>query len=192
MLLDKAFVIGVVLLSGLTPVLILWTSLPKPLQALPSALAAVAAGVAGSFSWRDNRVRWKATQELLKSELSLFDVSAGTYKEGGAAALNIVALRVEELSGRELEQWRSQQMELAKSLRHQVKHPEPPPAANPSQPGERLIAVTGQSSCLAPRLLSISSPFANKGSRGASQTSVVHRKFVHKNGRCWRGFRRRF
>ncbi len=135
MFLDKIFVIGVVLLSGLTPVLILWTSLPKPLQALPSALAAIAAGVAGSFNWRDNWVRWKATQELLKSELSLFDVSAGTYKEGGAAALNIFALRVEELSNRELEQWRALQMELAKSLEEQANHPASPPAPTPGKAG---------------------------------------------------------
>jgi hypothetical protein len=136
MFLDKLFVIGVVLLSGLTPVLILWTSVPKPLQALPSALAAIAAGVAGSFNWKDNWVRWKATQEQLKSELSLFDVSAGTYKGGGAAALNIFALRVEDLSNREWEQWRAQQMELAKSLAEQAKQPGPASAPTAGQHGE--------------------------------------------------------
>ncbi len=67
--------------------------------------------------------------------MSLFDVSAGTYRDGGAAALNIFALRVEELSNRELEQWRALQMELAKSLEEQANHPASPPAPTPGKAG---------------------------------------------------------
>jgi hypothetical protein len=60
------------LLSGVTPVLILWDALPKALQALPAALASVAAGVLGTFRFRDNQGRWALSQETLEHELFNF------------------------------------------------------------------------------------------------------------------------
>jgi hypothetical protein len=57
-----------VVLGGLTPVLILWSGLPKAVQALPAALAAMAAGLVGIFRWPHNKTRYSFTAEALKSE----------------------------------------------------------------------------------------------------------------------------
>lgn len=60
------------LLSGVTPILILWGSLPKPLQALPAAVATVATGLLGTFRFRDNQARWAISEETLGHELFNF------------------------------------------------------------------------------------------------------------------------
>ncbi len=48
--------------------LILWSDLPKAVQALPAALAAVAAGLVGIVRWPHNKTRFSFTAEALKSE----------------------------------------------------------------------------------------------------------------------------
>jgi len=60
-------------LSGLTPVLILWSDLPEVLKALPAALAAIAAGVVGVFQWRESYPRFAFVCEALKSERLKFE-----------------------------------------------------------------------------------------------------------------------
>ncbi len=62
-----------IVFGGLTPILILWSDVPKPLQALPAALAAIAAGLVGVFQWQQNWVRFASTAEALKSELIRFE-----------------------------------------------------------------------------------------------------------------------
>jgi hypothetical protein len=46
-------------------VLILWTSVPKPVQALPAAIASVVAGLVGPFRWLDAKTRYAYTAEAL-------------------------------------------------------------------------------------------------------------------------------
>jgi hypothetical protein len=71
------------LLSGVTPVLMLWDALPKALQALPAVLASVAAGVLGTFRFRDNQGRWAFAQETLEHELFNFKNRIGpAYPRG--------------------------------------------------------------------------------------------------------------
>jgi hypothetical protein len=72
-LLWQAFQAATVVFGGLTPILVLWSSLPKPLQALPSALAAMAAGSTGIFQWRENWTRFAWSREALRRERHLFD-----------------------------------------------------------------------------------------------------------------------
>ena len=50
-----AFQRGAILLGAATPVLILWSSLPKAFQALPAALASVAAALVGTLGWLQNK-----------------------------------------------------------------------------------------------------------------------------------------
>jgi len=73
----RSFQVGVIVLSGASPVLLLFTDLPKPVQALPAALAALAAAIAAGFHWHEDAVRWAATREQLKSELRQFNTRAG-------------------------------------------------------------------------------------------------------------------
>src|SRR5262249_33611701 len=75
----RTFQVAVIVLSGTTPVLVLFAALPRPVQALPAALAALASAVAASFHWHEDAVRWGATREQLKSELRQFSVRAGHY-----------------------------------------------------------------------------------------------------------------
>ena len=46
---------GAVVLAGLTPILILWTGVPKAVQALPAALAAILAGLVAVFGFPENK-----------------------------------------------------------------------------------------------------------------------------------------
>ena len=60
--------LATITLSALTPVLILVTELPKWAQALPAALAAIAAALSNVFNWKENWVRRASTLELLIAE----------------------------------------------------------------------------------------------------------------------------
>jgi len=99
-----------VALAAVTPVLILWSSVPKPLQALPAALASVAAGLVGTFHWLQNKTRFAFTAEALKSERVLFETR--TPPRYGPAltadeALSAFVLRIEEISMTEVSEWRA-------------------------------------------------------------------------------------
>ena len=73
----RTFQVGVIVLSRASPALLLFTDLPKPIQALPAALAALGAAVAAGFHWHEDAVRWATTRELLKSELRQFRTRTG-------------------------------------------------------------------------------------------------------------------
>ena len=99
-----------VALAAATPVLILWSSLPKAVQALPAALASVAAGLAGTFRWLQNKGRWSYAAEALKSERVQYDTrtppSYGPELEQDEALSRFVR-RIEEISMTEVSEWRS-------------------------------------------------------------------------------------
>ncbi len=107
----RTFQVGVIVLSGTSPVLLLFTSLPKPVQALPAATAALAAAIAASFHWHEDAVRWATTREQLKSELRQFNTRAGHYAFSlpGPNALDNFVTRVEAIILGELSSW--QQLE---------------------------------------------------------------------------------
>lgn len=65
----QTFQAAAILLSGITPILIL--VLPPTLDgwaALPAALASIAVGLSGIFQWKENYIRFAYTGEALKSE----------------------------------------------------------------------------------------------------------------------------
>ena len=97
-------------LAAATPVLILWSSVPKPVQALPAALASVAAGLVGTFRWLQNKTRFAYTAEALKSERILFETRTppryGLDITSDEALAAFVA-RMEEISMTEVAEWRA-------------------------------------------------------------------------------------
>jgi Protein of unknown function (DUF4231) len=100
-----------VVLGGLTPVLILWSDLPKAVQALPAALAAVAAGLVGIFRWNDNKARYSFTAEALKSERVKYATRTGPNygrDRSDDEALDRFVGRIEDLAMTEVAEWRSE------------------------------------------------------------------------------------
>lgn len=99
-----------VVLAAITPVLILWSAVPKAVQALPAALASVAAGLAGTFRWLQNKTRWAYAAEALKSERVLYETrtAPGYGRElSDEDALAAFVRRIEDISMTEVSEWRS-------------------------------------------------------------------------------------
>jgi len=100
-----------VVLGGLTPVLILWDAVPKAVQALPAALAAIAAGLVGIFRWPDNKTRYSFTAEALKSERVKYATRTtalyGRDRSDDEALESFVA-RIEDISMTEVAEWRGE------------------------------------------------------------------------------------
>ena len=96
-------------LGAATPVLILWSSVPKPVQALPAALASVAAAFVGTFRWLDAKTRFGYTREALKSERMLFETRTPPYGHDlpEEEALARFVLRIEQIAMAETEEWRT-------------------------------------------------------------------------------------
>ena len=105
---------GVIVLSGLTPILILSDQVSKPLQALPAALAGILAAITGVFQISESFARFAYTAEALKSEKLRFETrttkdyqadvdeaDADEYK-----ALNKFVGRMEDLVMSEVTDWR--------------------------------------------------------------------------------------
>jgi len=106
--------VATIVLGAITPVLILWTDLPKPFQALPAALASIAAGLGAVFRWRENWVLRAQTSEALKRELAKFRARASQsyrYDLDGQQVLDNFVNRVESLSMSELAEWRTLQLQ---------------------------------------------------------------------------------
>lgn len=100
--------IAAIILSGLTPVLILWTDVPKPIQALPAALASIAAGMVGVFHFQENWVASKNAAESLKSELLAFETRTTEWYRASAGedqALDNFVVRIEHLHKGEVSGW---------------------------------------------------------------------------------------
>jgi len=99
-----------VILSGLTPILILWDALPKAVQALPAALAAVFTAILGIFQWRETYTRFAYTAEALKSELVKYQTrTTAAYNPGvgGQQALDNFVAQVELLLMNEVTGWQA-------------------------------------------------------------------------------------
>lgn len=104
------FQTAAIALAAATPVLVLWSSLPKAVQALPAALASVAAALVGTFHWLQNKTRFAYTAEALKSERVLFETRTppryGVEVEEDQALAAFVT-RIEELTMGEVAEWRA-------------------------------------------------------------------------------------
>jgi hypothetical protein len=106
-ILYRVFQTLAVVLSAITPVLILWTDLSPALQALPAAAAAISAALVGIYGWQENKARFAFTGEALKSELVQYETRTGRYRGSAEDALDRFVTRVEQIGMDETSQWRT-------------------------------------------------------------------------------------
>lgn len=100
--------LAIITLSALTPILILKTDLPGWIQALPSALAAIAVATSNAFNWKENWIRRSSTLELLIAEKLKYETrtsSAYTPNVGDEQALNDFVEKVTALNLTEVSNW---------------------------------------------------------------------------------------
>jgi hypothetical protein len=71
--------VAALVLSVVTPILILVSNVSPTVRATPAALAAIVLGATTTFSWRDNWIRWMQTSGLLENEQLLFVTGAVPY-----------------------------------------------------------------------------------------------------------------
>lgn len=95
--------------SGLTAILILWAQLPKPIQALPAALASIITGIVAIFRWQENYIRSAYTAEALRSERAKFEARATPYglAETDDRVLDRFVTRTEAILMDAAAQWRT-------------------------------------------------------------------------------------
>ncbi|PSB65502.1 hypothetical protein C7B61_11215, partial [filamentous cyanobacterium CCP1] len=102
-----------VILSGVTPILILLPNVPKAVQAIPPAIASVAAGL-NAFQYREKWIRCKSTAESLKVEKLKFELRiSDDYSQNlpeEVVVFNFVN-RVDALHSAQIQQWRNSQLE---------------------------------------------------------------------------------
>lgn len=101
--------VAAVALSGLTAILILWSEVPKPVQALPATLASILTGVIAIFRWHENYIRSAYTAEALRSERAKFEARATPYgiTVKDDQALDTFVSRVEAILMDAAVQWRT-------------------------------------------------------------------------------------
>lgn len=109
--------LGAFFATALTSVLILWTELPKTVQALPAAIATLLIGLNGVFRWRESWARFATTAEALKSERIKFETYAvDEYPSGNPdAAIRNFVVRIEQIAAEETAAWRRQADSQARS-----------------------------------------------------------------------------
>lgn len=71
---------AVIILSGITPLLILF-KIPSEMAAIPPAIASVAAGLSNTFRYRDKYVISKITLEELVFERKKFELGLSPYEK---------------------------------------------------------------------------------------------------------------
>jgi hypothetical protein len=113
---------AVIVLSALTPLLILWGNAPDDgsrqwlgvgppsalAQAIPPALAAMLASIISSYQWREQWTRFGFTAEMLKSERAKFETrTTADYRGNQDAALDTFVARIETLISAEVGDWRT-------------------------------------------------------------------------------------
>jgi hypothetical protein len=100
---------SVIVFSGLTPLLLLIDNVPKFVQALPAATAAILAALNAAFRVSENYARFSYTLEALKSEKFKFETKAAEIygtKVNDQKALERFVSKMEELIISEVVDWR--------------------------------------------------------------------------------------
>jgi hypothetical protein len=110
----RFFSTATIVLTGLTPVLVLWQP-AQPLnpivQAAPAALAAVLATLLTSYRWREDWIRFAVAAETLRSEKSKFESRTTqdySIDLADGLALDNFVFRIESLAISEVSEWRNQ------------------------------------------------------------------------------------
>jgi hypothetical protein len=103
-----------IFLSGLTPILILGTELPKIYQALPAAIASIGAGIAATFHLQENWISFKNSSEALKGELVAFETRTSEWYQselGEDRVLDNFLFRVEGIHQGQITEWSARQIQ---------------------------------------------------------------------------------
>lgn len=98
--------------GALAPIFILWSDIPKPLQALPAVLAAIAVGVVSVFQWRQNWGRFASTAEALEGELLKYQTRTSPGNQPGVpedVALSNFVNAIQNIIASETSDWHTQQ-----------------------------------------------------------------------------------
>ncbi len=103
---------GIILLSSLTPVLILLEKVNALIPALISVLIAIFASSLNAFKYHENWLEYRTTSETLKKEKFFYDAWVFEYKEVVDKKAFFVE-RVENLISRENTKW----LEISKSIK---------------------------------------------------------------------------
>jgi hypothetical protein len=101
------FQVAVILLSGITPLVILATE-SKLVQAAFPALAAICAGLLGVYQWQESWRRRATTLEALRSEFVKFDTRSGDDYSLALTDDEVVSrfvLRMEDILAGEVSEW---------------------------------------------------------------------------------------
>jgi hypothetical protein len=107
----RLFQTATIILSGLTPVIILLFQQPPVVQAAPAALASISAALVASFRWREDWIRFAVAAETLRSERAKF-LARATEEYAVTVplerALDTFVFRTESLAISEVSEWRNQ------------------------------------------------------------------------------------
>lgn len=111
------FQVSAIVLSALTPIFILWSELPKAIQALPAALVSISVGLSAIFKWRENWAIRAYTSEALKRELMKYQARASKkYNEtlSEQEVLDTFVETIDTLTMSEVSEWKDMQFQATK------------------------------------------------------------------------------
>jgi len=114
----QAAQIAIIVLSGLTPILILIGDIPLVWQALPPAVVTILVGLSGIFQWKENYLRFAYTSQALQSEKVRFETrTSGDYHRQlkDETALERFVTRVDNIVMGEVGEWRVLMQETVSS-----------------------------------------------------------------------------
>lgn len=106
---------AVIILSGITPLLLLFNVQPA-IASIPPAAASIAAGLSNTFRYREKYVSSKVTFEEMSFEQKKFELGIEPYTrkgetEGSKGAVEIFIKNLESLHKKRMEEWREIQQE---------------------------------------------------------------------------------
>jgi hypothetical protein len=107
-----------ILLSGITPVLVLLDEVPNVVQALPPAIVTILVGMSGAFQWRENWVRYSQTLEKLKVEKLKYDTQSSEYgrpRLSERTRLSRFVTKMAEITLSETAEWRELMRKVGES-----------------------------------------------------------------------------
>lgn len=112
------FQVSAIVLSAITPILILWSELPKAIQALPAALVSIAVGLNAVFKWRETWALRAHTAEALKRELMKYRARASQkYNQNFSEqeALDNFVDTIDTLTMNEVTEWKNIQIQVSET-----------------------------------------------------------------------------
>jgi hypothetical protein len=136
----RLFETSIIVLSALTPVLILSAAVPTLLQAVPPAIAGLFATLIATYRWREDWIRYTVAAETLRSELVKFSTRTTadySVRLPLGAALDTFVARMESVAASEIAEWRSQHAQKSDSAAAS----EPTPQSRPITPKPATAAV---------------------------------------------------